>query len=116
MTLTDAPKKITAKRQAVIDRVRCAFVGSDGWVFVPGAGFTVRWSQQRDTPGWVLAAGTTYWGQETYSQHVFVTLIGRQDSFKCLIRICAAPWAVARDQEVTLARALEILDAPANVL
>lgn len=101
----------SAKRQELLHRVQCAFVGSDGWVFVPGAGYTVRWSQECDTPEWA-ANDHRYWGSPTYTRHVFVTLVGGAQNYRVLLRVCRCPWVGATDATVTLARALEVLADP----
>src|ERR1700748_673255 len=99
----DHMAKIGSRRQDVLDRVRSAFVGSDGWVFVPGAGYTVRWSQTLRTPGYARERYRTVpelWPQDDYTRHVFVTLVGTETHFSVLVRTASCPWVPAQDRAV----------------
>lgn len=110
--------KIGPRRQQVLDRVRSAFAGSDGWCFVPGAGYTVRWGEICPTPEYVRRPylGTrSLWDQDTYSRLVFVTLVGSVTNFSVLVRVCSAPWVGAQDTSATLTRALQVLEDPGCV-
>lgn len=114
--------KISSRRQELLDRVRCALVGSDGWCAVPDAdagGLTVRWSQEMATPDYARlpyqgTSGTApaLYPWPEYQRHVFVTLVGGPGHFSVLLRVNRCPWLQPIDREVPMFHALNVLDRP----
>lgn len=107
-----------ARREALVHRVRCAFAGSDGWVWLPGPWFSVRWAQELETPSWARERSRgayPYWDAPTYRRLVFVTLVGAPATFSVLLRVSRCPWVEARDSSVSLSRALGVLEDPEGV-
>lgn len=108
------------RRQELLDRVRCALVGSDGWCAVLGAGgLTVRWSQEVATPDYARlpyqgTSGTApaLYPWPEYQRHVFVTLVGEPERFSVLLWVARCPWLPATDREVPMFHALAVLDRP----
>lgn len=72
-----------------------------GWEPVPGqVGATVRFTKEERTPDYARSSerGAWYalWDQDTYSMHVFVTLVAG----KVLMRVSTAPWVSANDTHI----------------
>lgn len=95
-----------------------------GWELNPdtprlGSGASARFRREVPTPPWTRDKRShrlgPVWGDRFYVQMVSVTLI-RAGAARPLIRVITAPWAEARTYETTLAKALEIIVRPADVL
>jgi len=107
------------RRQELFHQMRCALVGSDGWCAVPDSyGLTVRWSETLPTPSYIRES---YRGDRApypfpeYDRHVFVTLVGGQQTYRTLLRVARCPWVQAQRADVSMFRALAILDQPESV-
>lgn len=118
--------KLSAKRAELIDRMKhFAANPNPTWAHVPGVGLTVRhtvcglttpdWARERKPIAGLPGELTRpYWDEPTYDQHVFLTVVGYTG--KPILGVARAPWVRRSDSDLTLARALEILDNPAVVL
>lgn len=106
--------QMTPKRRELFD-LMVSKIGH-GWEFVPTFGFTIRWDRELTTPEWAKETGRYLpsWNEPTYPQHVFLTLV----SFKSnpILGVSSSPWVSRQDTSITLKRALEILNDPAEVL
>lgn len=105
------------KRRELLDRM-LAFPPEDGeprcgeWErFAGRGGLCVRWGEELPTPEWVTRR---QWPGKTYRTHVSVTMIS--EGARPVVRLGPCPWVEARDMDVTLEAALEILDNPARAL
>jgi hypothetical protein len=98
---------MAAKRDRLAAQMREAVTAGE-WVAIGPA--TVRWSLTgRPTPDWVTSR---QWPAPTFDAHVFLTLIGS----KVIMRVDRAPWLEARDAHVSMNRAFEVLENPAELL
>lgn len=102
----------TPKRRELFDAMLAKL--GHGWTFVPTNGyFTIRYDRELPFPEYMDRGAYKNWGP-TYDQHVFVTLVTPDSS--PLVRVLRASWVSGRDCDVTLKRALEILDNPTSLL
>lgn len=80
----------------------------EAWAHVPGAvGYTVRRTQEHPTPAHART-GWAGWNEDTYSSHVFVTLVAG----KFILGTSAAPWMGRQDQDCPLWLVELILEDP----
>jgi hypothetical protein len=114
-----------ARRQQLIDRLLALAAGADArWVHVPDHGLSVRHSETLPTPAWArerriipgMGGERTlpHWDEPTYQRHVFVTLVHRDA--KPILSVARAPWMGRSDLDLTLTRALEVLEDPDSAL
>lgn len=112
------PGRLSGKRAALIAALQSA--PERGWRPVEDRGLRMLWSRELPTPDYARGTGNGYttfrplWDEDTYRQRVFVGLPHPRSA--PLVRVDRAPWVEARDLEVTLAGALEILADPGGYL
>lgn len=98
------------KDKLVARMVELAGEKDSGWEVVPGTvGATIRWTKEEVTPEYHRGTGFGRWDQDTYSTHVFITLVAG----KFIMRTSAAPWVQCHDTEVPLWLVELILEDPA---
>jgi hypothetical protein len=99
---------------AAKDRIRARIIElandpESGWVAVPGPyGLTIRYTRTHPTPDYHRGTRGGRWDQDTYDDHVFVTLAGR----KVLLGVAPAPWVGRQDSDCPLWLAEAILTDP----
>jgi hypothetical protein len=110
---------MTPKRQELVDTMRAAL--DNGWVRVESYGFVIRWDRWvpfpvhlADKDGRIGNWSPLPEDDGKYVQHVFVKLVTADSN--PMLRVCPAPWAGARDSDLTFRRAFEVLADPASAL
>jgi hypothetical protein len=104
------------KRRLELFEAMKAKAAEGTWVHNPERpGYSIRWVRTLETPGYVRKMKAYENWDETYDQHVSITLVTPESN--PLMGISRAPWVTSQlGIDLTLKRAFEVLDDPAAVL